>query len=485
MKLIYQHLLGFLLIITTTVAIIGYSELDYAKNQAYSQNYQRMENYADSLGQLALNNGKGNGAVLSDNFLNQLQFILHGDDMNLRIFNNQNVQIYPKTNNEIKLSKKVFSSLKNGQEIRIKNNKLEAYIGKDNTKDAYTGVLRPWMNGKKLVGIVWLGARVKNVERPIYLAKRNLMNALMVTLAVGLILSLILSYYSTTKIKRLSRATKKVAAGDFDVQIEHKSSDEIDQLAGNFNQMVKALKESNEEIKAQEKRRDQFMADVAHEMRTPLTTINGILEGLQYDAIPEDSKGQSISLMRHETKRLIRLVNENLDYEKIRSNQIALSKTEFNASDVLHDVKTQLNQNVRKANDELTVECPKDLPIYADRDRFTQIIVNLTQNAIQFTHDGKIWLLGRRIDHAVQIQVKDNGIGMSDDQMKFIFERFFKADPSRARLGTGESGLGLAIVSSLVKQHGGEISVESEPEKGATFTVIIYDKGYEKNKNKD
>ena len=480
MKLIYQHMLGFLVIIITTISIIGYAEIDYAKTQAYSQNYHRMENYADSLGQLAINEGRDGAAVLSDKFLTQLQFVLQGDDMQFRIFNDQNEQIYPKVPNQVKLSKKVFATLSQGQEIRIKNNNVgRSYIGK--TKDAYTGVLMPWMNGKKLVGVIWLGSRVKNVEKPIIMAKRNLMNALMVTIVVGLILSLIISYYSTAKIKRLSKATKKVAAGDFDVHLDHKNSDEIDQLAGNFNQMVKALKESNEEIKAQEKRRDQFMADVAHEMRTPLTTINGILEGLQYDAIPEESKPQSISLMRHETKRLIRLVNENLDYEKIRSNQISLYKNEFNASEVLHDVKTQLQQNAEKANDELIIECPDNLPIYADRDRFTQIIVNLTQNAIQFTHDGKIQLLGRRIDHGVQIQIKDNGIGMSEDQMKYIFERFFKADPSRARLGTGESGLGLAIVSSLVKQHGGEISVESEPTKGAIFTVILYDKGYEKN----
>ncbi|MDK6350976.1 HAMP domain-containing protein, partial [Bifidobacterium scardovii] len=89
----------------------------------------------------------------------------------------------------------------------------------------------------------------------------------------------IISYYSTKRIKRLSRATQKVASGNFNVQIEHKDSDEIDQLAENFNKMVQALKQSNEEVKAQEERRDQFMADAAHEMRTPLTTINGILEG--------------------------------------------------------------------------------------------------------------------------------------------------------------------------------------------------------------
>lgn len=478
MKLIYQNMLSFLLIIVTTISIIGYSEIGYARNQAYTQNYQRMESYANSLGNLAEADSQNGTALLSNNFLNQLEYVLRGDDAHLRIFNDKNEQIYPKTKARIQLSQEVFTTLKNGQEIRIQNNHNEN-SPISSTKDAYTGVLVPWMNGKSLVGIVWIGSRVKHVERPILMAKRNLLRALLITVAVGLLLSFIISYYSTKRIKRLSRATQKVASGNFNVQIEHKDSDEIDQLAENFNKMVQALKQSNEEVKAQEERRDQFMADAAHEMRTPLTTINGILEGLQYDAIPEDSKPKSIALMQRETKRLIRLVNENLDYEKIRNNQIMLVKTNFNATIILHDLKSQLKQNATKANDELVVEAPDQLPIYADRDRFTQIMVNLVQNAIQFTHDGKIIISGKRIEHGTQLSVKDNGIGMSENQTKYIFERFFKADPSRARMGTGESGLGLAIVSSLIKQHGGKVEVFSAPGKGSTFTVTFYDKGYE------
>lgn len=471
-------MLSFLLIIVTTISIIGYSEIGYARNQAYMQNYQRMESYANSLGNLAEADSQNGTALLSNNFLNQLEYILRGDDAHLRIFNDKNEQIYPKTKARIQLSQEVFTTLKNGQEIRIQNNHNEN-SPISSTKDAYTGVLVPWMNGKNLVGIVWIGSRVKHVERPILMAKRNLLRALLITVAVGLLLSFIISYYSTKRIKRLSRATQKVASGNFNVQIEHKDSDEIDQLAENFNKMVQALKQSNEEVKAQEERRDQFMADAAHEMRTPLTTINGILEGLQYDAIPEDSKPKSIALMQRETKRLIRLVNENLDYEKIRNNQIMLVKTNFNATIILHDLKSQLKQNATKANDELVVEAPDQLPIYADRDRFTQVMVNLVQNAIQFTHDGKIIISGKRIEHGTQLSVKDNGIGMSKNQTKYIFERFFKADPSRARMGTGESGLGLAIVSSLIKQHGGKVEVFSAPGKGSTFTVTFYDKGYE------
>src|SRR5699024_6763383 len=255
MKLIYQNMLGFLLIIVTTISIIGYSEIGYARNQAYMQNYQRMESYANSLGELAETDVKNGTALLNDNFLNQLEFVLRGDDVHLRIFDDKNTQIYPRVNAKVQLSDKIFSTLQNGQEIRIQNNHTEnSPIGL--TKDAYTGVLVPWMNGKNLVGIAWISSRVKHVERPIYMAKRNLLRALLITVAVGLILSFIISYYSTKRIKRLARATQKVASGNFNVQIAHKDSDEIDQLAENCNKMVKSSKQTNEEVKAQEKRRD-------------------------------------------------------------------------------------------------------------------------------------------------------------------------------------------------------------------------------------
>lgn len=478
MKLIYQHVLGFLLIILTTVAIIGYSEINYVANQSYAQNYQRMEDYASALGSLAENDKKSGTLLLNSKFLNQLQFVLHSDDVHLRVFNEDGQQIYPKTHKNLRLASDVFNILKQDQEIRIKNNNdSHTYLGR--TKNSFTGVLVPWMSDHEFIGAIWLGSRIENVEKPISMAKQNLINAFVTALIVGLVLSFVLSYYSTSKIKRLSNATKKVASGNFDVQLDYKGNDEIDQLAGNFNKMVRKLKQSNDEIKHQEKRREQFMADAAHEMRTPLTTINGILEGLQYDAIPEDSKPKSVALMSRETKRLIRLVNENLDFEKIRNNQIILTKTTFNAKKVLDDIIIQLAQNADKAKDKLKISAPDDLPIYADRDRFTQIMFNLVQNAIQFTENGEIIIAGYRIAHGTKISVQDNGIGMSDEQMKYIFERFFKADPSRVHHGAGESGLGLSIVSSLITQHGGKINVTSSPNKGAIFTITIFDRGYE------
>lgn len=477
MKLIYQHMLGFLLIILTSLSIIGFSVLNFANSQAYEQNFNRLDGYANAIGETASDNNYQ--VQLNSNFLNKLQVVMASDDVKIRIFNNADQQVYPTTQKAI-LPSSVFSVLRHGHTIHVKNDHQQQGTAMS-SRDAYTSVLVPWFNRGRFIGAIWIGSKVENVEEPLNMVKRNLMTALAVTMIVGMILSFILSYYSTTKIKRLSRATKKVASGDFNAQvkIKTKNHDEIDDLARDFNSMVISLKKSREAVKAQERRRDQFLADAAHEMRTPLTTINGILEGLEYDAIPEEAKPKSISLMRKETKRLIRLVNENLDYEKIRNNQIMLLKTKFNAVNSLRDLETQLAQNAKKANDKLIVEAPDEVEVYVDHDRFTQIMVNLVQNAIQFTHDGKIVVSAKRIKHGAEFTVADTGIGMSAEQKKFIFDRFYKADPSRSRLGTGESGLGLAIVLSLINQHGGHITVDSKPGKGTKFTVILYDKGYE------
>ena len=220
------------------------------------------------------------------------------------------------------------------------------------------------------------------------------------------------------------------------------------------------------------------MADAAHEMRTPLTTINGILEGLEYDVIPEEDKKHSIQLMQNETRRLIRLVNDNLDYEKIRTNQISMERKVFDAAAVLANLQEQLSKKARAQGDRIELDVNSELRFYADYDRFVQIMFNITQNAIQFTKNGLIKIQGRAVDNGSQFKVTDNGIGMTKDQLANIWERYYKADRSRMNTKYGESGLGLAIVHQLVLLHGGRVTVESKYGEGTTFTVFFPDRDH-------
>lgn len=189
--------------------------------------------------------------------------------------------------------------------------------------------------------------------------------------------------------------------------------------------------------------------------------------------------------MQNETSRLIRLVNENLDYEKIRTNQISILLQTFNATEAVSTLVSQLQGKAEASKDQLILQTEEPIDVYADYDRFVQVMVNLIQNAIQFTNDGTITVAINKLEQATEIKISDTGIGMSEEQVKNIWDRYYKADPSRKNTKYGESGLGLSIVQELVRLHNGTIKVESELEKGTTFTVVFPDKPEKMNLQKN
>jgi signal transduction histidine kinase len=189
--------------------------------------------------------------------------------------------------------------------------------------------------------------------------------------------------------------------------------------------------------------------------------------------IPEDDKERGINLVSQEAKRLIRLVNENLDYEKIRSNQIQLYKEDIQLLEVLEIIQEQLSILAEEKNNQIVVEVEPDIMVLADYDRLIQILINITKNSIQFTSGGTIWLRGRYEDHATIIEVEDTGIGIDSIEIENIWRRFYKADLSRTSTTYGEFGLGLSIVKQLVLLHNGDIEVTSEEGKGTKFTIRL------------
>ena len=474
-------MLSFFAIILTLMVIVSISFINVTNNTMYHNTWQQLKSYSDSLIQdsIRYNMATQSFEGFATESLNSNANLLTRQNVHFAIYDTTHRKIFASNGFAPSMSKNDWKKLKKGETVCTKliTPKINSRVSKG-VSPRMTEVSRPYFYKGKMIAVVSIATFVSTIEQNMHQIKINLIMALLTASLVTLAVSYFLARSITKRIDRLRMATHQIAQGNYNVEVDDNGRDEVADLGRSFNQMTASLRESQQEIRRQEERRRQFMANAAHEMRTPLTTINGILEGLQYDAIPEEDKKHSIQLMQNDTRRLIRLVNDNLDYEKIRTNQIAMERKVFDASAVLENLREQLAKKAKEKKDTLHLDVEKNLRVYADYDRFVQIMFNIIQNAIQFTDNGIIDIRGKRVEKGSQFVVQDNGIGMTPEQLENIWERYYKADRSRMNTKYGESGLGLAIVRQLVLLHGGKIDVKSQYGKGTTFTIFFPDREY-------
>lgn len=481
MKLMYRLMLTFFTIIIILLVILSVSFIQVTNNTLYHNTWNQLKSYSDSLVQDSIRYDPANRSFegFATDSLQTNASLLTRQHVHFAIYDTAQRQIYASNGFTSTITKDQWRKLKDGQVIctKVMMAKVDHRVA-NTTTPQMTEVLKPYFYKGKLVAVVSIASLISTIKENMHQIVLNLLVAFVIAALLTLVVSYFLARSITQRIERLQKATHEVARGNYNVQVATDGKDEVTDLAQSFNTMTKSLEESRQEIHHQEERRRQFMADAAHEMRTPLTTINGILEGLEYDVIPEEDKKHSIQLMQNETRRLIRLVNDNLDYEKIRTNQISMERKVFDAAAVLANLQEQLSKKARAQGDRIELDVNSELRFYADYDRFVQIMFNITQNAIQFTKNGLIKIQGRAVDNGSQFKVTDNGIGMTKDQLANIWERYYKADRSRMNTKYGESGLGLAIVHQLVLLHGGKVTVESKYGEGTTFTVFFPDRDH-------
>lgn len=464
------------MIIMLLMIILSISFINVTNRTLYRNTWYQLRNDADSLVEDSIRYNPIDHSFegFASPSLNSNAKLLSNQDVHFAIYDPGKRQIFASNGFTPTITADKWAKLKKGKTVYVKiTTPRIAHKVAHTSLPQMTEIIRPYRAQNKLVAVVAIATFVSSIEQNMYQIKLNLVAALLFAGLLTLLVSYFFARSITVRIKRLRGLTAQVAEGNYDVHLKELGNDEIGDLGRSFNQMTASLKTSQAEIHRQEERRRQFMANAAHEMRTPLTTINGILEGLQYDVIPEEDKKHSIELMQNETKRLIRLVNDNLNYEKIRTNQISMERKLFDADAVLQSLREQLTKKAAAQGDKLEVNVEKGLLVYADYDRFVQIMFNIVQNAIQFTNDGLIQIRGKRLGDGTQFEVQDNGIGMTKEQMKNIWERYYKADRSRMNTKYGESGLGLAIVHQLVHLHNGKITVKSSYGQGTTFTIFF------------
>ncbi|MBM6585699.1 sensor histidine kinase [Pediococcus acidilactici] len=471
MKLFFQQMMAFLAVTVATLLIVGLVFIQFTRDSVYRTKWHSLQEYADSIFQqsVVLDPQDSSVTTVRVDQLMGMERLLNNQHIHFTIYTENGERVsYPNDNTATQISKKQWRELNKGNILRQESRMA---VGQVKHQITMTELKKPYFDRQgKLICVIAVGSPLANVQADIQQVQKNLLVTFGLAILVAIVASYFLSRYMVRRIQKIRQAAHRVTEGDFEVQLDPGRQDEIGELSADFNLMTKSLKESNDEIKRQEERRRAFMADAAHEMRTPLTTINGLLEGLEYDAIPEDSKEESIRLMQRETKRLIRLVNDNLDYERIRTNKIKLDCQMVNLKQAVLRVVEQLGKKAEKENDQLIVEMNSDVVVYADPDRLIQILFNIVQNGIQFTQNGQITVRAQNASNGTNIQISDNGIGMTEDQIKNIWERYYKADASRIQT-KGESGLGMAIVHELVQIHGGKIEVSSAPGRGTTFKL--------------
>ncbi|WP_044338791.1 sensor histidine kinase [Rossellomorea aquimaris] len=462
-RYLYQLLLSHTSVLIIAFMILGLLFSQYVENLVYENKVTELRTYGEKI--LSDLERPGPRRPL---YLEEYSNLLHARNIDVITFNRQGEVsfsrggVYPR----IELSQEEWQKIERGETVPLKKD-----FGRFD--QAVSLVIMPRVINDQLAGGLILISPISGTREMLSEINKYLLYIVLLSLAISLLISLFLSKLHVKRIQRIRDATSRVSSGHYDVHVPSSNFDEIGDLAEDFNEMVTKLRASKEEIDSLENRRRQFMADVSHELRTPLTTIRGVIEGIRNDMIPEEQKEKSFGLVSEETRRLIRLVNENLDYEKIRSNQVAITKVTLPLLDVLEVIKEQLDLQAEEKGNTINIFADSNALVHADYDRLIQILINITKNSIQFTSGGRITIGGSSFGTETVIEIEDTGIGMDPEEIRSIWRRFYKADLSRTNNPYGEFGIGLSIVKQLVLMHEGTIDVFSEKGKGTKFVIRL------------
>lgn len=284
-----------------------------------------------------------------------------------------------------------------------------------------------------------------------------------VSILIGSLISFLAARTITKPIHELEKATEQITKGNFDIQVPLVRNQELNRFIQNFNIMAKELK-SNETLK------NDFVSNVSHEFKTPLAVIQAYSKYLRRADLDEKTKKQYEEVIDSNIKKLTNLTSNILSLSKIENQQIVANKTNFLLDEQIRQSILFLEPEWSKKNIEFDLSLPKT-QCYGSQDLLSQVWQNIIGNAIKYSDNDKtIKIKLFEQENKINIEIADEGIGMSEETQKHIFDKFFQGDKSRSADG---NGLGLALVSRILKICDGEISVVSQEKKGTTFVVSL------------
>ena len=304
-----------------------------------------------------------------------------------------------------------------------------------------------------VVGGIFFNTRIPDMRERLMEYVLMILLASIFSIIISAILSYIQSRRITTPIKEMNRAVLEIASGNFEKRIPV-SPDEIGQLASSFNYMADSLQRL-------EKMRASFVSDISHELRTPMTSISGFVGGILDGTIPADKQEEYLKIVYDESVRLTKLTNDMLEMTKLQSSQYKLDISEFDINELIRICIIQLEQKIDSKQLEMEVKFnPERINVLADKDAIKRVIINIIDNAVKFSFENtKIIVETEIADKKANISIGNFGSGISDEEMKDIFERFYKTDKSRSEDKKG-AGLGLSLAKNIINLHKQKIWVE-------------------------
>lgn len=282
---------------------------------------------------------------------------------------------------------------------------------------------------------------------------------------IALAMARFLARGMTQPLRDMAEAARGMARGDYRQRVHTMSRDEVGQLAEAFNRMAG-------EMEGVERLRHDLVANVSHELKTPISALRARLENL-LDGV-ERPTPEILAVMLHQSERLSRLVDQLLDLSQLESGAVPLAREPIELAPLVQRVAGDVTASRPERTVEVRSEVPPNLPLLdADPERLHQVLFNLLDNAYRFTPTGGVVTVrAARENGALRVSVQDTGPGIPAEQLPLVFERFYRADPSRSR-EDGGTGIGLAIARSVVEAHGGKIWAESTVGKGSTFSFVL------------
>lgn len=315
--------------------------------------------------------------------------------------------------------------------------------------------------------IVVMHAPLPKANNTVYFIYKITFTTLLLALSLAFIYTLIYSNQTNKTIEALNRTSKEVANGNFSSRVDIAYAGEFGELAKNMNNMA-------EELGKLESMRKDFIANISHDFRSPLTSIKGFVQAILDGTIPYENQNKYLNIVLEETERLTSLTNNLLLLSKMESDQFLLEKTPFDIHQIIKKVLLQFDQQI--INKSLNVNLlfyKKDLFVYGDLHQIQRVLYNLIDNAVKFSYiQGEITVETVVVKDKAEISISDNGQGISEDNLKYIWDRFHKADRSRGKDRKG-IGLGLSIVKEIIKAHDERVEVYSQVGKGTKFVFTL------------